>query len=255
MLSLSAIFVALVAAAAVLVALYVVFYTFWINRRIREGVVTGRRLVDPPKAVMGAVIVVLAVICGLLIYDANHQPAHTVSRNSYAEIDASVPGRYEYVAWAGSPELGDASFAEAYSLEENPGYEKQVTVDGDFVFTVFTRTSPADSFHPDFLCFLSYTGEREEGLSLFTGGYFAELSEDGAGSGSGSAGGTLYDCLLYIGNLDGGCSFTVTAAILDKAAETAFQQAMLAAMKADKGAFPAEKDFARSYGSVTLTIR
>lgn len=239
---------------AVAVFAYYLAYTRRINRQIRAGVVTGRALVDIPRVVLTALIVLLVLYVGVLsvsLHDAQVAAATPASRNVCATIDASRPGHYRYVAYAGSSELDDASFAEAYSREENPGYRKEVTTQGSYTFTVFTRTSPADGFHPDFLCFAEYTGTRADELLCYDQ---VTISTPEGNTGAGSGGGAVRDCLLYVGNLDDDSSLTINVSLLDEAAEEALTHAMQEASEADQGDFPEAADYATSTASVTVHI-
>lgn len=235
---------------AVFALIYYIIYTMRINRIVREGMTSERKMPDISKVVMGGLILVLVLVCGVLIYDAGREKP-PMSRNNYAIIDVSDPDGYEYIAWAGGAELADASYAEMYSEESNPGYDKEIRTDGDFKFTVFKSTEPADSFHPDFLCFVEYMGESTEGLCMSNGGSFISNTDD---SYSGSyAAGEPFDKILYIGCIDADCSFVVSVSVFDEAAEKAYDEAMQKAMEEDSGEFPKESDFAISSAQVKIT--
>lgn len=242
--------VAAVIVVAVFALVYYIIYTMRINRIVRDGMASERKMPDISKVVMGGVILILVLVCGVLIYDAGREEP-PISRNNYAIIDVSDPENYEYIAWAGGAQLENASYAEIYSEESNPGYDKEIRIDGDFKFTVFKSTEPADSFHPDFLCFVEYMGESIEGLSMSNGGSFISNTADSY-SGSFSAG-EPFDKILYIGCMDADCSFVVTVSAFDEAAEKAYDEAMQKAMEEDIGEFPKETDFAISSAQVTIT--
>lgn len=233
------------------VFIYYLIYARAINQKIQSGEKTGRRMIDIPKVLLIAVIVALVLYSGVLQYSIQTQ-ANAVSRNLFAVIDVTDPEKYEYAAYFGNVVLDDASFAQVYSIEANPGYEKQVAVDGDFQFTIFTGTTPADSFHPDFLCYVEYIGE-EENLVFCDMAGFQAIDDEGGAYAAGSSGWEA-SVRLYIGNLDDNCQFTIHMYALDEAAETAFWEANQQAMEEDKGDFPSEQDYATSTGSAVITV-
>lgn len=238
--------------AVILAALYYFIYRRYVNRRIHEGKTAGQRMTEMPKFMMGVIIAALVLICAVLVYGNSQSKDIVISRNDYAVIDVSEHGNYQYISWSGAGSLEDASFAEMYSIEENPGYKKSVSTDGNFTFTVFTRTAPADAFHPDFLCYVTYTGEKD-GLSLGCSAQFTELSSNTSG-GNASVGGNLYDCLLFVGNMDTDCVFQFTAAVFDETAEAKYNQALEQALQEDKNDGLEMAQFAVNSGTVMIEI-
>ncbi len=236
--------------AVLMVFGYYLIYTNRINKKIRSGEVTGKRLVDIPKIIMIAVIIVLVLYCGVLSHALRTADSNgsKIVRNNYAVIDVSDPENYRYASYFGDAWLDDASFAKVYSVDQNAGYTKEVVEDGDFVFTVFKRNAAADSFHPDFLCYVEYTGNQSDDMVLHHSASFT--SKDGSiGEGFG---GEVSDLLLFIGNLDEDNVFTASFSLLDEKAESEFADAMQKAMDEDKGDFPSEKDFAIDTAEVTI---
>lgn len=256
MLAVSRIFVLLVVLIIVVIFIYRRIYTHNINKRIQLGEIQGGKMVDMSKMINIAVIVgliVYSVIVTYLVNDYANQE-YTVSRNDYAVIDVSNPEEYKYAGYFGNAELEDASFAKGYNKEENPGYEKEIVESGDYVFTVFTRTAPADNFHSDFLCFVEYVGTEKEKYTCYDNAGYQVLKEDGGYSFAGSAG-DITDCLLYIGNLDEDCSFQITMSLLDEEAEQKYMQAEEQAYLDDKGEFPNVEDYAVSVATVSIQIK
>lgn len=251
----SILFVLLVVLIIAAIFIYRIIYTHKINQKILSGEMQGGKLIDVSRMVTIAIIVGLLLYSGLLSYIVHdyENRDYTVSRNNYAIIDVSNPEAYEYVGYFGNVDLEDASFATVYSKEENAGYEKEVVESGDYVFTVFTRTSPADSFHPDFLCFVEYIGSATEQYTCFDNAGFQATNEEEGYFFAGSAG-DVSECLLYIGNLDEDCMFQITMSLLDEKAETAYIEADEKAYEEDKGNFPKPEDFAVSVGSVSIVI-
>lgn len=256
MASVSAIFLLILLLVISIIFIYWLIYAHKINQRILSGENEGRKLIDIPKVVMIATIVGLVVFCGILmmIVNDNSNQVYTVSRNNYAIIDVSNPDKYEYISYIGGGELNDASFAKAYNMEENPGYSREVVKSGDYVFTVFKRTSPADSFHPDFLCYAQYVGDDMEDMSCYMEAGYTQLGAESSSFSLGS-GGYINECLLYIGYLDEDCQFDITMSILDEEAEMRYMEANNQAYEDDKGEFPKPEDYAVSVGEVSIVIQ
>lgn len=235
---------------------YKLFYTYKINKKIQSGEVQGRKLVDMSRMVMIAVITGLAIFSGVQMYVINDYSsrAYTVhTRNDYAVIDVSDEKNYKYISYMGNMQLEDASFAKMYSREKNEGYKKDVILSGDYEFIVFTRTSPADNFHPDFLCFIQYVGEKNcEWISCNKSG-FRSITEKGNGF-NGESIGDIEDSVLYVGNLEKDCCFDIEINLLNSKAENAYQEAIHAAYEEDKGDFPEAGDFAVSTAKVSIVI-
>ena len=232
------------------VFIYYLIYTHNINQKIKSGGISGRKLIDIPKAIMITVIVVLVLFCGILSHSLQsaYHDTERDTRNHYAVINVSDPQNYEYISYFGSTELDDASFAKVYSIDQNPGYTKEIIKDGDFTFTVFKRSAAADSFHPDFLCYCEYTGKRSADLMLYNSASFSN-ADSFTGGGSG---GNVSDTLLYIGNIDEETTFTISLFILDEKADSEFMDDMQKANQEDKGEFPSQEEFALESGKVSI---
>lgn len=252
----------IIATVIVIVALFVYYliYQSRINKRILRGELSGRKMIDIPKVVLISVIVLLMLYSGIMFnaYQSVINEPQVVSRDNYAVIDASTAGKYEYMEYCGNVELEDASFAEVYSKDAIPGYDREVTEDGDFTFITFTRNSPADSFHPDFLCFVEYKGTDGTGYTFYQKGEFLN-NENGEerqfGTGSG---GDIPKCMLYIGNLNQDELFKITISVLDEDAETKLSDDMEAAMQQAMDSmdeFPKEEDYAIDTACVQIQMR
>lgn len=238
-----------------IIFVYKIYYTHKINQKIQSGEITGRKLVDVSKMIMIAVITGLVIYAGILMYVVSDYATkdYSVPRNNYAVIDTSDADGYEYISYFGNVQLNDASFAAVYSREANAGYDKEIVESGDYRFTVFTRTSQSDDFHPDFLCFVAYTGTNMEEYMCYSKAGFqsVEVKEEHFYD---ESSGYIRNDLLYIGNLDEGCQFNITMSLLKGDAETKYDEAIQQAYKEDKGIFPDAEDFADSVGKVSIII-
>lgn len=254
MLGIIFVFLLLTLLVIVTVFFYKIAYTHKINQRIRAGEITGRSLVDISKIMMIAVITGLVFFVGVLMFVINdyaHQN-QTVSRNNFAVIDVSDPDNYQYASYFGTTGLRDASFAKVYKKDANEGYEKEVITSGPYEFTVFKRTSPPDSFHPDFLCFVEYVGEDKEQYMCYEKAGFQAIVDEKDQFYAGSGGGEITEHLLYLGYLDPGDQFDITMSLLDQDAERKYEEAYQRAFEDDEEEIPQVEDFANETGSVCI---
>lgn len=237
------------------VFVYKIYYTYKINKKIMSGEMTERKLVDVSKMVMIAVVFGLIIYAGILMYIVNDYATkdYSVPRNNYALIDTSDEDSYEYISYFGNRQLNDASYAKVYSRDENAGYEKEIVESGDYRFIVFTRNTTGDDFHPDFLCFVEYSGTNMEEYVCYSKVGFQSV-EAKAEQFYGESAGEIKNDLLYIGNLDEGCRFVITMSLLNDDAETKYDEALQQAYREDKGDFPDAEEFAYSVGKVSIII-
>ena len=234
---------------------YKIYYTHKINKKIQSGEIAGRKLVDVSKMVMIAVISGLVIYTGILTYIVVDYATkdYSVPRNNYAVIDISDADTYKYISYFGNMQLNDASFAKVYSRDANAGYDKEIVESGEYRFIVFTRNTQGDDFHPDFLCFVDYTGTDMGEYACYNKVGFQSL-EAKEEQFYGESSGNIRNGLLYIGNLDEGCQFNITMSLLNDDAEIKYDEAMQQAYKEDKGIFPDVEEFADSVGTVSIII-
>jgi hypothetical protein len=230
---------------------YYLIYANHINKKIQNGQASNREMIDIPKVIMIAVIVLLLSYTIIISYNAteSYKNASIVNRDDAVIVDLSD---YTICMYTGERTTDSADFAKAYSKEANAGYKKTVEQDGDFVFTTFIRTDEADDFHPDFLCFVDYTGEENSVWSLYKEtDYIDNISGTVTGL---SSGGDIQTNLLYIGNLNDGESFQITQGVLNAAAEREYSNAQDTADKSEPGEIPSFADYALSSGSTLITM-
>lgn len=229
--------------------IYYFVYTAKINKRIRSGETSGKKLVDIPRIILIVVIAVLTFYCVLLSHSLHNEDQ--TSRNDYAIINVVEQDKDQYQAYGGNPKLNDASFAGVYSKENNAGYNKEVIKEGDYIFTIFKRNSFPDNFHPDFLCYAEYKGKKER-LVVYNTSSFVSASDADDHLDSGYGGNSVSDCLLFIGNLDPGYDFRIRFDLMDEKSETAYMDAMQKATEENKGNFPDIENFATSSAEVAI---
>ena len=241
----------LILAVAVAFLIYYVIYTVVINHRISKGITDGKRLTDFSKIAMLVIIAVLAYMYWSQSKFYNSAYAHT--RNNFVSVDVSDPDKPQLMSQTNS-DIDDISYVTVYSDEENPGYDKNVYAEGDFMYTVFTRAGAVDDFHPDFLCFVEYMGDADESVAFYEMAGFESPEDDGRGWRGGSGGFTFPDEVLYMGNLDEDCTFVVNLCTLDEEEKAAYDAAFEQAMADDKGEFPEWSDFADEASEVRITL-
>lgn len=240
---------------AVCVFIYYLIYARSVNRRIQSGQMTGRRMIDIPKILIIAVIVVL-ILYSVIITQGMKQSQRVMeenyqNRNNIVEID---PEKFIYLSYMGTMGSDDASYARAYSKEVNEGYAKSEFQDGDFTFTVFTRLSEHDDFHPDFICFAEYVGAIDASWSVYENIEFLDLSGEAHPNSIGYGGGEVKKEYLFVGNLNADCAGRINIAFLDAGAEQAYMEADQKAYEADNGEFPSPMDYASTRASVEIVV-
>ena len=209
--------------------IYMCVYTNIINKRIKRGeVVKKRKVLEPRDAVM--CISSMALMVMLIMYlnesigrrhdydDYNDDYKREVSRNAFVMADASNPEEYvvEQMVdrfYGGDNEL-DFSYLSMYSVDENPGYTKEV-IEGDLcTFTLFKRKADPNSFHPDFICFIDYKGENKDGWMCECLSFMDKNTNDRL-PGSAMKGDSVCDRLLFLGNMDKGSEAVIDIYILN----------------------------------------
>ncbi|MDE7425264.1 MAG: hypothetical protein K2N51_16515 [Lachnospiraceae bacterium] len=225
--------------AFIVLTVYYLIYTKKINQCVCDGNENGKKMLDFPKAVVSVTIMLLLSIC--VVNALVPTSATTVSRNNYAVIDTSD---YSYLAYSSNFNLDDASFAKLFQKDENmEGYTRKEIKDGDFNFIIFTSSTPPDSFHPDFLCYVTYTGDSTKVTAMSHNGQFQDIHTSQKG-GTSAIGDFKNQTLLIIGNWEEESLFSLTMGVYDK----------LGYENYEKSTAPEEamEDFAFSVGAVLI---
>ena len=210
-------------------------------------------MIDIPKVIMIGIIVLLLCYSFIITFEISRQNnnSEVENRNNFTCIDESD---FTYCGYSGEITENDASFAKIYSRESNQGYDKAVKTDGKFVFTVFTRSSQHSPFHPDFICFVNYTGETESALTMYDDCRYEETVSGTKSRGIGTGGGEIVKSKIYIGNINDKESLTIEVGILDDKGFEAFSKAEEKVYDEDKGEFPYLSEYALSKGCVKIII-
>ena len=245
MISITRILLLIAIIVVLVVFVYYLFYSRHINAKIVSGKIEGRRMIDIPSLIRTVVIASL-IIYNLIItitVISNERQDTVENRDYFSVIDLSD---HTYSAYDDLLVGTEASYVKNYSRERNEGYQKTTSQDGEFTFTAFTRTGKHDAFHPDFFCFVDYTGEGGANLSLYENYEFIDtLTTE-------SYGGIEFERIveesfLVIGNMNETESFRIALSLLDSKGEAAY-------CEADRKTYSAE-DYALSTGSVVIDVQ
>ncbi len=233
---------------------YYIFYSRRINAKIAGKKVCGKRMIGIPAAICAVVIaaLVLYAVSATVSIKGIEKQMSIENRNDFSVINLSD---YTYSAYNDSLVDTDASYAKSYSREHNKGYQKSTSQDGDFTFTAFTRIGEHDSFHPDFFCFVDYTGQNAAGLFFYEDYKFIDTLTAKDCGGIGDGGGNVPESFLVVGNVNDGQSFNITLSILDSKGEAAYFAADDKACEKDQGNFPSAADYALVSGNAVITVQ
>ena len=238
---------------ALVVFVYYLLYSRRINAKIASEEIEGRRMIDIPSLIRMVVMIALVIYALIITIAVISGGKQTIieNRDNFSVIDLS---NYTYIGYNGSLVDTDASYAKNYSRESNEGYHKQIVTDGDFTFTAFTRAGGHDDYHPDFFCFVDYSGDNEADFSMYEYYEFVDTDTLESIGGNGSGGG-IEESFLIIGNINETESFKITLSLLDGKGEESYSEADRKAYEEDKGNFPSAADYALSTGSVVITVQ
>ena len=143
---------ALIVTTGVAVALYRVFYQHRINKRLHDESLKRRKLPSPLTfsvfTVVAALIVFAATTAFMALTDFGAERVPAEYRNAVFDYQAFGPNQ-------------TAGYRSRFSIDENPGYTKTVEQKGDIRFTVFVRETAFDHYHPSFIIFAQYTGDKD----------------------------------------------------------------------------------------------
>lgn len=236
------------------VVIYYIFYSIRINRKIQNGDTASKRMIDIPKVVMTSIIVLL-LLYSIILSTSNKriQSIHEEqlqNRDNYVQIDLED---YTYSSFSGNIESADASYAKMFSKEENEGYTKTVQTEGNFVFTIFTRNSSHDDFHPDFLCYVDYVGQNIEKYSVYQNREYIDSITEEMLWGNSFGGSFCEDGTLFIGNINDNESFKITFALLDEEAEKTYSEELSIPSDKNKGDTPIFS-YAKECESVIISV-
>jgi len=172
----------------VAIVLYWAFYRQRINKQLHSEAPHTRKLLSPWAFSIIAAFVVLIAFAGLTtimaLTDFGAEKVPLEYRNAV----------YDYRDFSSSQMTGYRSL---YSIDENPGYTKSVEQVGDIRFTCFIRNEAFNYYHPSFIVYAEYTGDKNILYRGIHGSFYAP--DDRQMASSGSAGGDFEDYICVIG--------------------------------------------------------
>jgi uncharacterized membrane protein len=193
--------IAIVVVAAVL---YWIYYKRRINKRLHDESLRARRLISPWAFSTIAMFVVLIAFAGLATFMAlTDMGAEKVP----AEYRHAI---YDYQDFSSHEMTGYRSH---FSIDNNPGYTKTVEQHGDIRFTQFIRDGAFDYYHPSFIIYAEYTGDKDILRYGVLGPFFAPDGRQMTGKGRIGYGFSDYVCV--IGTSDIQSRFELTVGLFD----------------------------------------
>lgn len=143
-------FLVLFPLALLIIVGYLIFYRSRINRQLNEPASTPHKPLWSPlrvclTTVIGALVVYVAVC--LVMTSPNLPPLHP---------HHSQPSNASFRLL--TQEEMQEGYLSRFSIEENPGYTKEVTETEDVRYTYFLSEAEPDPFHPAFLVYAEYIG-------------------------------------------------------------------------------------------------
>jgi len=179
-----------VAIAVVTIAaiLYRTFYQHRINKQLNEKDLHTRRLLSPWAFSIITAFVVLIAFAGLTTFLALTDYGGEKVPKEYIEAI------YDYQDFSPHQMTG---YRRNYSIDENPGYTKTVDQQGDIRFTCFISNEDFDYYHPLFIVYAEYTGDKDILYYGIQGNYHAP--DDRQMTGRGHAGSEFGEYICVIG--------------------------------------------------------
>lgn len=155
--------------ALVIVLTYYLYYTRTINRQLKNRQTLDRKLLSPASVgIMMIIATLFAVsVATMVIY---------YSGQNYQYIDDQYEEQYHFQVY--SPAEMDKGYLRQFSIESNEGYEKHEEIIDDVKFTYFTSQDSYDTYHPSFIVYAEYIGEKNVLTYSYDGYYLTEEYEN-----------------------------------------------------------------------------
>ena len=178
---------------ALAVISYWAYYQHRINKQLHDETLRTRRLLSPFAFSIITVFVVLIVFTAVTAFMAlTDFGAEKVPSEYRTAI-------YEYKAFSPSQMTG---YRRHFSINENPGYTKTVEYQGDIRFIIFTREEAFNHFHPSFVIYAEYTGDKDILYYGVQGPFFAPDGRQMTGMGHAGAEFEGYICVIGTSNIN-----------------------------------------------------
>jgi len=171
---------------------YWAYYQHRINKQLQDEALRTSKLLSPLAFSIITVFVVLIAFAGVTTFmaltDFGAEKVPAEYRNAI----------YEYQAFSPSQMTG---YRRHFSINENPGYTKTVEYQGDIRFTIFTREEAFNHFHPSFVIYAEYTGDKDILYYGVQGPFFAPDGRQMTGMGHAGTEFEGYVCVIGTSNI------------------------------------------------------
>jgi hypothetical protein len=200
MIAIALVLIAAISIIAVAAVLYWIYYRHRINKQLHDETQHTRRLLSPLTfTVISAFVVLIAYIWLAAVFAPNNSGG------------VKIPQEYRYALYDYrdySPQQM-TGYRSLFSISENPGYAKTVEQKGDIKFTCFTSNDDFDHFHPSFIVYAEYTGDKDILYYGIMGNFYMPNDEHMAGSGHVGSEFSEYICVMGTSSVQSRLELTV----------------------------------------------
>ena len=181
---------------AVTVAVYFFIYKRNINKALVDRESVRRRMPPPYKVlIVASVIIFVGTILFISIKRVGSSDGENIDDKYYE-------AKYSFNVYQPEEMTG---YLSVYSIEENVGYKKYVEEQGDVRVTYFLSEDAYDTYHPEFIAYVEYLGDKEMLYYGYSGKF---LTPEGTNIvGMGAAGADAEEYFVVVGSSSIECVF------------------------------------------------
>ena len=188
-------------------AIYFLAYKKRINRQISDSGIKQRKMTPPWRF---AIIVIIVALAGLSAFMAVLSLRYF--ENPGDEVaDEYYEATYDFMSY--SPDEMSQGYLSAFSMDSNAGYTKDTVTDNDVRFTYFIRNDDYNTYHPSFIVYAEYIGDKAFTSYDIDGKFLTDTEGLIIGRGWGGADKDAY--LAVLGNASIDCVFSLTVSYYD----------------------------------------
>jgi len=192
--------VSVVVTAIAIVALYYLYYSKAINKRLKERPQNRKRMLSPKT------VVIVAIITALLLFSVSVLLVRMKQSEAINIGEQYLTAQYDYEVF--TPQEMQQGYLESYSIDNNIGYKKHEEILGDIKFTYFVSLGSYDVYHPAFIIYVQYIGQEDIVSFGYQGDYLTNEHIKIAGKEGAGADAQEYICIL--GNTSIDCIFQLS---------------------------------------------
>ncbi|MEA4832914.1 hypothetical protein SDC9_89646 [bioreactor metagenome] len=178
--------------------IYYLIYKIAINRALIGAENHSRRLPSPLAFFVAAVMIAFLILSAVFIISKIKSDNINVNENK------------SYFNFTQVLKNNEDNYGNIYSVDYNIGYDKKTEKSGDITFTYFISKSPYDTYHPTFIVFAEYNGDKNIHHSGLNGTFYNV--DNKLIGGYGCSGGNGDNLICIIGDATDDCIFEFTAA-------------------------------------------